>query len=59
MTKKVVSKTMDSLFVIMVVAKVVAVAYLLGLCGGYENGSITGSQFAIRAALTMLFVIFG
>lgn len=56
MTKKAVSKVMDSLFIIMVVAKVAAAAYLLGLCGGYENGTITGLQFLIRGAVTILFI---
>lgn len=59
MTKKVVSKVMDSVFVITIVAKVAAAAYLLGLCGGFENGTITGKQFLIRAIVTVIFIVIG
>ncbi len=59
MTKKAMSKVMDSLFVVMVVAKLAAVTYLLGLCGGFENGAITGKQFLIRAAVTIVFIFIG
>lgn len=59
MTKKVVSKVMDTMFVVMFIAKVAAVAYLLGLCGGFENGSITGKDFLIRAVITIVFICIG
>ena len=59
MTKKVINKVMDTMFVVMVIAKVSAVAYLLGLCGGFENGQITGKDFLIRAAITVIFICIG
>lgn len=59
MNKKMVGSKMGTLEVLLVMAKLVAFAYLIGLCGGYENGTITGSQLAVRGAATVIFIIFG
>lgn len=57
-TKRMVINTMD-IMTLTIVAKGVALLYILGLCGGYENGALTGGQFATSVVITMLFIILG
>lgn len=58
-TKRMVTRIMDVVLVLMVVAKVIAVFYLLGLCGAYEQDALSGIEFLTKAIITLLFVIFG
>lgn len=45
--------------VVVTLAKGFTFIYLIGLCGGLENGTLTIKQFIVKAIISLAFMILG